>query len=298
MTYESLWLEMMGVPFEQGYVDAGGVRTRYLHAGVRGNPVVVFLHGFMSHAEVFMRNLAAHSEHFDTYAIDLIGMGYSDRPDYPYHAPVVAKQVRDFLDAAGIDRISLVGTSFGSRVAARFAIDFPERLVSLTLISPAGLRFDAVRAARLIRDHIDEADESTWEGAAKAIRLICREDAVFDDIIGARQKIYSQPGIHDADKNLAVHHQADTAALSFISERDYGSITVPTLVVRGRKDSLTDISLAQEIAGLIPDATLEVFEGCLHAPYLEQPVLFNRIHIEFLKAALRAETALTTVCPR
>ena len=43
--HESVWSDLQGVAFSQGYLDAGGVRTRYLHAGDESRPVLVLLHG-------------------------------------------------------------------------------------------------------------------------------------------------------------------------------------------------------------------------------------------------------------
>ena len=122
-TFNSMWRELSGVPFSQGWIKAGDINTRYLHTGAVGLPGLIFLHGFIGHAEAFIRNLAAHGEHFNTYAIDMMGTGYSDKPDYPYHAPVVARQVRDFMDAVGMESASVLGTSYGSRIASRFAVN-------------------------------------------------------------------------------------------------------------------------------------------------------------------------------
>ena len=51
--FESVWSDLQGVPFSQGYLDAGGVRTRYLHAGDPGSPALVFLHGSGGHDSGF-----------------------------------------------------------------------------------------------------------------------------------------------------------------------------------------------------------------------------------------------------
>jgi 2-hydroxy-6-oxonona-2,4-dienedioate hydrolase len=69
--------------FSQGYLDAGGVRTRYLHAGDPSKPALVFLHGSGGHAEAYVRNLEAHAEHFSTWSIDMLGHGYTDKPGHP-----------------------------------------------------------------------------------------------------------------------------------------------------------------------------------------------------------------------
>ncbi len=282
--YWSVWTELLGVPLEQGYVQAGDIRTRYVRTGPRNGPAVILLHGFMSHADVFARNLAAHGEHFQTYAIDLVGMGFSDKPPVPYHAPMVAQQVADFMDAVRLERAAVLGTSFGSRIAARFAVDHRDRLDALTLVSPAGLRFDPVRSARILKNHVEDHDESTWEGARAVLGVIVNPDAIEDDLIAVRRAVYRQPGTRDAAPFLAVHHLEATAQLSLCSADEYRSIDVPTLVVKGVLDDRTDLSLAKEITELIPDARLELIDGSIHAPYFERPEAFNRLHIDFLRA--------------
>ena len=83
LEFESVWSDLQGVAFSQGYLDAGGVRTRYLHAGDRGKPALVLLHGSGGHAEAYVRNLEAHAEHFSTWSIDMLGHGYTDKPGHP-----------------------------------------------------------------------------------------------------------------------------------------------------------------------------------------------------------------------
>jgi 2-hydroxy-6-oxonona-2,4-dienedioate hydrolase len=101
----SIWADLQGVAFDQGYVDVDGIRTRYLHAGQKGSPALVLLHGTGGHAEAYVRNLDAHVKHFDVYAVDMLGHGYTDKPDYDYEVPLYVKHVAGFLDKIGIDRI-------------------------------------------------------------------------------------------------------------------------------------------------------------------------------------------------
>ena len=286
MSFVSFWDAIQGLPFRQDYTNSGGVRTRYLEAGERGSPAVIFLHGFMSHADVFLRIFPEHAKSFHVFAIDVIGMGYSDKPDYDYHSPVCAKQLADFMNAVGLKKASVVGTSFGSRIVSRFAIDYPDYVEKLTLVSPAGLRFDPVRGKRLIKNHLEDHDESTWEGAAAAMRLIVNEEFMFDDAIASRKNAQSQPGAKEAYPHLAVHHLPETAELSLISAEDYKSIDVPALVIKGVRDDLTDTLLAEEIAGLMPQGRVEFIKNSIHAPYLERPDAFNAVHIPFLRGEL------------
>ena len=279
--YRSLWTELRGVSFSQGWLKAGDINTRYLHTGSDDKPGLIFLHGFIGHAEVFIRNLTAHGEHFNTYAIDMMGTGYSDKPDFPYHAPVVAQQVRDFIDAAGMKTASILGTSYGSRIASRFAVNYPDRIDKLTLVSPSGLTFDPERGARILRGH-DAIENPSWEDSRRVLINLFGEAAVFDDLIACRQAIFQQPEMASVKKHLAVPHQAETAELSLTSAEEFGTVKAPTLVVVGVQDKTHDPKAAREISEAIPDCRFVIMEGCRHGPYFEKPNEFNRIHLDFL----------------
>ena len=117
-------------------VDAGGVPTRSLQAGA-GEPVI-FLHGTSGHLEAFIRNVAAHAENYRVHAIDMLGHGYTGKPNYPYEIPRYRDHLLDYLDAAGIEKAHIVGESLGGWVGARTAIDDPDRIASLQLLCAGG----------------------------------------------------------------------------------------------------------------------------------------------------------------
>src|SRR6478735_1020333 len=131
--FESVWSDLQGVPFSQGYLDAGGVRTRYLHAGDPGRPALVFLHGSGGHAEAYVRNLEAHAEHFSTWSIDMLGHGYTDRPGHPLEVRHYVDHLIAFLYAIGTERAHISGESLGGWVAIRAAVDHPDRIDRLEL---------------------------------------------------------------------------------------------------------------------------------------------------------------------
>ncbi|MBT2270038.1 alpha/beta fold hydrolase, partial [Rhodococcus qingshengii] len=82
----TIWNELAGLDFELTTVDAGGVPTRSLQAG-SGDEAVIFLHGTSGHLEAFARNIAPHAESYRVHAIDMLGHGYTGKPDYPYEIP-------------------------------------------------------------------------------------------------------------------------------------------------------------------------------------------------------------------
>ena len=280
-SFNSMWQELRGVPFSQGWLKAGDIATRYIHTGSDDKPGLIFLHGFIGHAEAFIRNLASHGEHFNCYAIDMMGTGYSDKPNFPYHAPVVAQQVADFMDAAGIETASVLGTSYGSRIASRFAINHMDRLDKLTLVSPSGLHFDPVRGARILDNH-DAIATPTWSASKQVVANLWGEDALFDDMIACRQAIFKQPEMAEVEKHLAVPHQPETAEQSLTSAEEFATLKSPALVVAGVEDKTHDPKAARELCEAIPNGRLVIMEGCNHGPYFEKPEEFNKIHLNFL----------------
>ena len=119
---------MLATPFRQGWVDAGGIKTRFVQAGSESNPPLVMLHGTAGSLENFAANIASHAQHFNCIAFDMIGSGMTAKPDYDYETEHYVKHAVDFFKAMDIRKASIIGLSLGARVASRFAIDHPEKV--------------------------------------------------------------------------------------------------------------------------------------------------------------------------
>ena len=192
--YESIWADLQGVPFEQGYADAGGIATRYLRAGGADKPGLVFLHGTGGHAEAYVRNLAAHAPHFDTYAIDMLGHGYTGKPDYDYEIPRYIDHLAGFLDAVGIERVSLSGESLGGWVAGAFAVAHPDRVDRLVLNTAGADMVNPEALAALRASTAAAVEDPSWERVRTRLEWLMRtESDVHDDLVASRQAIYSRP---------------------------------------------------------------------------------------------------------
>src|ERR1700759_825945 len=103
-------------------VIAGGHRLSYLHAGEPGQPVVLMLHGLASDASTWDRAVGLLAEHgYRVIALDLIGHGFSDKPERSYLLDDFADSVRDFLDVLDIGKATLCGPSLGGAIAMEFS---------------------------------------------------------------------------------------------------------------------------------------------------------------------------------
>lgn len=281
--FESVWSDLQGVAFEQGYLDAAGVRTRYLRAGDPSKPVLVLLHGSGGHAEAYVRNLAAHAEHFWTWSVDMLGHGYTDKPGHPLEISHYVTHLMDVLDAIGADTASISGESLGGWVAARVAIDHPDRVQRLVLNTAGGSQADPEVMKRIITLSMAAAENPSWETVQARIKwLIADKSKDYDDIVASRQRIYRLPGFVDAMRDIMALQDPEIRARNLLGPGEYGKITAPTLVVWTSDDPTADVEEGKRIASMIPGARFELMPGCGHWPQYEDPETFNRLHLEFL----------------
>ncbi|MBI5696069.1 MAG: alpha/beta fold hydrolase [Nitrospirae bacterium] len=228
----------------------GGLSIRYHDAGE--GPPVVFVHGAGATARLWHRQLGALSKSFRVLAPDLPGFGGSGRsPDI--------KGVRDyagflarFMDALGLKRASLVGSSMGGWAACWFAREFPERLDRLVLISPAGL-------------YLPDDPPMPVSGVIEELRRAYSGPAEAPAASGVRPNDELLNGI---DTLLCLENAGGFTP-------DLGGrlsgITARTLIVWGSEDRVIPVSYADEFARRIPGSRLAVLDGAGHLPYIDSP---------------------------
>src|ERR1700682_3281308 len=125
--------------FAQGGAARPALPPRHAEAGRPDAPAVMMLHGTGGHWETFAANLGPLSRHFRCVALDMVGNGFSANPNRDYELPVYVDHLCAVMDELGIARASLIGVSLGSWVAARLALDHPDRVDKLILLSTSGL---------------------------------------------------------------------------------------------------------------------------------------------------------------
>ncbi|MEM9036446.1 MAG: alpha/beta fold hydrolase, partial [Actinomycetota bacterium] len=146
----TIWTDLTGISFCLDHVDAGGVSTRALIAGPEDGSDVIFLHGTSGHLEAFSRNFVPHVHAgFRCHAIDMLGHGYTGKPDYHYEIPRYVEHLVAYLDAHGIESAHLVGESLGGWVAGWLASEQPERVTSLQMVAAGGTKANPEIMARI-----------------------------------------------------------------------------------------------------------------------------------------------------
>jgi pimeloyl-ACP methyl ester carboxylesterase len=133
-------LQRWPVAFEELDVPTRFGMTHVIASGPQDAPPLVLLHGYMATSVMWAPNVADFSRHVRVYAIDVMGQPSKSVPDEPIRtATDYVSWLTATLDGLHLDRVSLLGMSFGGWLALKYAVAAPDRIRNLVLLSPGGL---------------------------------------------------------------------------------------------------------------------------------------------------------------
>jgi pimeloyl-ACP methyl ester carboxylesterase len=259
------------------HVTAAGHRIAYLEGG-SGEPLVL-LHGFGADKDSWPPIARILTRHFHVFALDLPGFGESTRdPAAAYGVGEQVERLEAFAQALGIAApFHLGGNSMGGAIAGAYAARHPERLKSLWLIDPAGVR--SARDSELIR-LLDEGlnpmlVRSTADYTALVEMLFVQPPWIPPGLLPALARAR---GAHrDFDEKVF----QDLLAGNFSLERTLQGSRVPTLIAWGARDRLVDASGAAILAAAMLQAQVHILQDVGHVPMIEQPAATAERFLDF-----------------
>ena len=255
------------------FVDVRGRRTQVLRRG-DGEPVL-YLHS--ATGENWWTEL---DQAFVDAGFDLVHPAHPGYEGSEGLAEIddihdLAFHTLDLLDALGIERTAVVGSSLGGWVAAEVAVYAPDRVSKLILADPAGIAPPAVDMWALKPPELAErlfGDQEHW--MAQLMRAIDVENQLPPPEIlmpllqsmEAAARIGWNPHLYDPKLAGRLHR-----------------VRAPTLVVWGEQDTFLVPEDAERWIELIAGARLETIGGCGHLPVLEQPDKLAALIVSFLR---------------
>lgn len=143
------------IPFTHQYATVSGIRLHYVTGG--SGDLVVLLPGWPQTWYAWRKVMPILARHYRVVAVDLRGMGDSDKPETGYDACTAARDVRELVSQLGAERFFLVGHDVGSWVAYAYATLFPETLRRLVILDAALVGLTSEQAFQLSRN------SRTWQ---------------------------------------------------------------------------------------------------------------------------------------
>lgn len=261
-------------------VDANGIRTNLHDVGL-GAPVLL-IHGSGPGVTAWANWRAvipALSRHRRVIAPDMVGFGFTERPyNIEYSPDLWLQHLIGILDVLGLERVDLVGNSFGGALSLALAVRFPERVRRLVLMGSAGVNFE-----------LTEGLDAVWgyEPSIQNMRKIMDYFAydkhlVNDELAELRYKASIRPGFQESFSAMfPAPRQRWINALSS-TEDDIRSISHETLILHGRDDNVVPLETSLRLNQLIVPSQLHVFGRCGHWVQIEHAVRFIRLVEDFL----------------
>lgn len=266
-------------------------------------PDVVLVHGLGSTKSSFLDVAAILARDFRVHAIDLPGFGGSSKPALaPYGPRWFAGIVRETLDALGIERAHVAGSSLGGRIAIELGLRHPERVVSLALLCPAvafpGRTYPAL--VRLLRPELALLPHRVTSGMIERRfhELFAdpgtADPSLADLVVDEFRRAYASPG----------GRVAFFAALrNTYLDRPFGDggfyprlsgLAAPSLFVWGDRDEVIRPSLRHHVAQWLPSAEQVLLESCGHMPQVEHPERVGALLREHVERAGEPQRHRTT----
>ena len=262
-----------------GFVDADGVRLRYVVAGE--GPDLVLLHTLRTQLDMFQKVIPLLAPHFRVTALDLPGHGYSDLPVADYTADFFVAKVAAALDRLGVREAVVAGESIGGSIALQLAARHHPRVARVVAVNPydyargAGIRRSSavanllfgvggvpVLGATINRLRSYPIIRHVLQGGVR------RRDAVPAALAHEMYRVGNRPGYSRAFGSLVANWGTWEDARA-----EYRRIGVPVLLVYGSDDWSRDAERRAD-ARDIPGAELRIVPGAGHFLSLDDPGAF------------------------
>ncbi|MET1037075.1 MAG: alpha/beta fold hydrolase [Aeromicrobium sp.] len=271
------------------YVVVHGYRRAFRVSG--SGPALLLLHGLGCDSATWVDVIPALSEQYTVIAPDLLGHGESDKPDADYSLGGYANGMRDLLTVLGIDKVTVVGHSFGGGVAMQFAYQFPDRTERVVLVSTGGLGREVSPLIRFLTVPgsgvaLRLATLRPWRplvsGALRSLsRLPVSATRDLDEVASIYEAL-ADPAQRTAVQRVTSHVLNWRGQFVTMTDRSYLARLMPVLVIWGRDDFVIPSSHADLAPTQVSD--VHVLEDSGHFPHKDHPDDFARIVTEFIEA--------------
>lgn len=239
---------------------------------------VLFISGLADEGACWVDQVSGLRDRYRLTTFDNRGVGRSSTPDGPFTITDFAADTVALMDALGLERAHVVGSSMGGAIAQELALAHPERVRSLVLNGTwcRGDRF----LHEVFRNWMWSAEKAdSIRDFLITVNLWCFSPRIWNDgtmdgwIDAAQASPYAQ--------SVDAFCRSAQALIEHDSADRIGAITAPTLVTVGELDLCLPARFAQEIVDRIPGAALAVIPAVGHQPFQEVPEDYNRLLDEF-----------------
>ena len=255
------------------------VTTTYVKEGSGGTPILL-IHGFDSSILEFRRLLPLLSRDNETWAVDLLGFGFTDRLSGIAYSPTAIKTHLYYFWKSLINQpVILVGASMGGATAIDFTLTYPEVVKKLVLIDSAGLAGGSPLSKLMFPplDYLATQFLSNLKVRDRVSRIGYKNQSLASvDALCCGALHLQMPSWHQA--LIAFTKSGGYSAFRF---KKISQIVQQTLILWGDSDKILGTRDAMRFKRAIPRSTLVWIKDCGHLPHLEQPQITAQHILDF-----------------
>ncbi|GAC1629552.1 MAG: proline iminopeptidase-family hydrolase [Chloroflexota bacterium] len=288
--------------YKEGYMPFHGHKTWYRVVGEQtsdGKHPILVLHGGPGATHDYLESLEAMtSTGRQVIFYDQLGCGRSATPSNPsmWTVDLYVEEVGAIQQALGLDRVHVLGQSWGGMLGMEYALTHPAGLMSLIIAdSPASMRQWVAEANRLREDLPPDVQQTllehekagttsdpAYEEAMMVFyrRHVCRLDPWPEYVTRAFANLADNPEVYNTMNGPSEFHVIGTLKDWDIVDR-LGEIQVPALIISGRYDEATPV-IAETVHCGIPGSRWVIFEHSAHMPHAEEAERFIQVVDDFL----------------
>lgn len=252
-------------------IEINNIKINYV---VKGNSdkKILLLHGWGSNIKLF-NNMIEHLSHDNTvYALDMPGFGDSQLIDTAWNVDNYVDFIIDFIKVMKIDKLSILGHSFGGRVIIKLSNreNLPFELSKLILVDSAGIL-------------PKKSDKLSFKTRIyKSCKVLLSNKIISSMFPNALENLKKKFGSEDYKNAVPVMRDTLVKVVNEDLQPLLKNIKQPTLLIWGDKDEQTPFEDAKIMEELIPNSGIVKVEGAGHYSFLEQPILINKVLDSFL----------------
>ncbi|MCD6090232.1 MAG: alpha/beta hydrolase [Bacteroidales bacterium] len=246
----------------------------YFVSGEENNDPIVFLHPAFSDHRVFDQQIDFFSENYRVITIDLLGHGLSKANKSKDKIDASAKHINEIMKIEGFEKAHLVGVSMGSLIAQYFALNYPEKIKSLTTLGGYDINKENREVAKAQRSVnlklVIRAVFSMKSFRKKTAEITCKSKK--------GQALFYETTNHYERKSFMVMQGLQNV----IEDRLNSKPQYPTLILTGEFDIELSKKMAKEWHSEIDNSKYYIIENAGHCANMDKPLEFNRIVKEFI----------------
>ena len=276
------------------YIDVNGISTHYHESG-QGEPLLL-IHGSGPGVTAWANwrlIIPKLSEHFHVFAPDIVGFGYTERPEnIVYGVETWTNHLISFIETIGETRVHIIGNSLGGALALQIVNKRPDLVGKIVLMGAAALPFQMTYGLDQVWGY-----EPSVETMKKLLNIFnYDQEFATDELAQLRYEASIQPGLQEAFSKMFAEPRQEKLNQLALPEEQIKKIDHPVLMVHGRDDIVIPYKeTSLRLLELLPNSELHLFSKCGHWTQIEKKDEFAELCENFFLRNVESSTLQKTL---